>query len=237
MKLLTEKELIWSAVVANNRMNRERKASGVDSYKKELKFRPEEYIKNLLKHRDQIKWLDLCCGKGNALLQCAIELATHSLQNRVALTGLDLVDGFQSTPSVISCLKWKVQSVVDWEADDQYDLVTCVHGLHYADDKLKVLQTACKALTEKGIFTANLDLQNIRIPGCEELRYIKDLLTQNEIEYNVRRKVITCKGPRDMDFGLMYEGADDETGPTYTGQEAVDSYYSLQTVKLIIGDR
>lgn len=69
MKLLTENELIWSDVVANNRMNRKRSASGVNSYEKDLKFKPEKYLNDWLKQQGHVKWLDLCCGEGNALLQ------------------------------------------------------------------------------------------------------------------------------------------------------------------------
>ncbi len=46
MKLLTESELIWSPIVANNRMNRKRRASGINSYEKELKFKPETFLDN-----------------------------------------------------------------------------------------------------------------------------------------------------------------------------------------------
>ena len=226
MKLLTENELVWSDVVANNRMNRKRKASGVNSYEKDLKFKPETWLNDCLKEQRQVKWLDLCCGEGNALLQYANELAEKQLQDQVKLRGIDLADQFQPVHSLVTCLQLDAMSLVDWKADDQYDLVTCVHGLHYIGDKLKVITEALKAIAPQGILMANLDLKSIKIEGDQKDQFLKKLFKENQVEYNGRRKIITCKGPRDFTVNLTYKGADDKAGPNYTGQNAVDSYYS-----------
>lgn len=225
MKLLTEKELIWSATVANTRMNRERNASGINSYEKELNFQPEQWLRDHIQRYGQVKWLDLCCGQGKALAQCAVDLAAGNLQHHAFLKGMDLIDGFQSVPETVTCLHWETKSVVDWAAEDKYDLITCVHGLHYVGDKLHVLQTACSALSEEGIFLANLDLNNIHIGDVPAGQYIKNIFTKYNFEYNSRKRIITFKGPKKISFGLMYEGANDQVGPNYTGQEAVNSYY------------
>jgi 2-polyprenyl-3-methyl-5-hydroxy-6-metoxy-1,4-benzoquinol methylase len=225
MKLLTDKELIWSAVVANTRMNRERNASGINSYEKELPFRPGDFLRDHIRRFGTVKWLDLCCGQGKALAQCAISLAEDGVQDRAALKGVDLVDGFYPVPPAVTCLQWEVRSAVDWYPDEKYDIITCVHGLHYVGDKLQVIQTACGALGEEGIFMANLDLKSIRFTNDTINRYLENLLIKNAIEYNVRKKIIVCRGTRNIDFGLVYQGANDQAGPNYTGQEAVDSYY------------
>ncbi len=227
MKLLTEEELLLSAVVANNRMNRERNASGVNSYEKDLHFHPEKYLQDFIKRFGQVKWLDLCCGEGKALLQCALSLAGNSLQHQATLKGIDLVDAFQPIPSTVTCLQWQVGSVVDWTADDRYDVITCVHGLHYVGDKLRAIQSACRALTARGIFMAHLDLQNIKILTQPGNQLIRKKLNEHGMEYSIRNRVLVCKGPREVDFGLRYQGASDQAGPNYTGQEAVDSYYVL----------
>lgn len=226
MRLLAENELIWSDVVANNRMNRKRNASGVNSYEKELKFKPETWLNACLKEQGHVKWLDLCCGEGKALLQYASELADKGLQAQATLRGIDLTDQFQPVPSLISCLKWETRSLVDWKADDQYDLITCVHGLHYIGDKLKVLTEALKAIAPQGLLMGNLDLKSIKIEGDQKDQNLKKLFKENQVEYNDRRKIITCKGPRNISINLTYQGADDKAGPNYTGQNAVNSYYS-----------
>jgi ubiquinone/menaquinone biosynthesis C-methylase UbiE len=226
MKLLSENELIWSPIVANNRMNRKRSSSGINSYEKELKFKPEAYLNTLLKQKDHVKWLDLCCGEGNALLQYAHALSDKGRQELVTLLGIDLVDEFQPIPSVINCLRFEIASLVNWSNDDQYDLITCIHGLHYVGDKLKALSMVLKLIANQGLFAANLDLNNIKIEGDLKGNYLKKLFAENDIVYNARRKLVTCKGPRDIYFNLTYKGADDKTGPNYTGQEVVDSYYT-----------
>ncbi|SHM04048.1 Methyltransferase domain-containing protein [Chitinophaga jiangningensis] len=227
MKLLTESELIWSAVVANNRMNRKRKATGVNSYEKDLGFNPEAYLDNLLEQGSEVSWLDLCCGEGNALLQYASKVALNDQQNAVKLTGVDLVDQFQTIPSFVHCLHFETQSLVAWSSDMQYDLITSVHGFHYVGDKLKALLVALKSIKEYGMLIANFDLDSIKIDNAESFRYFKKLFKENNIEYNVRKRLLVCKGPRYLDFRLTYRGADDTTGPNYTGQAAVDAYYSF----------
>ncbi len=202
-------------------MNRERRASGINSYEHEIYFKPEQFLRTCIGRTGQGKWLDLCCGKGNALMQCAVDLAEHELQNKAVLKGIDLIDEFQLIPPSITCLKWEAASVVDWIADDRYDLITCIHGLHYVGDKLRVLEMACGALTEHGRFVANIDLQNIKVSGS----YLKDILVKHGIMYDRKKKLLTCEGPRIIKFGLSFEGASDQAGPNYTGQEAVDAYY------------
>ncbi|MDR6341647.1 trans-aconitate methyltransferase [Filimonas zeae] len=139
MDLLTEEQLIWSPIVANNSMNRKRSASGVNSYEHEIGFKPEKYLDSRLERQECVKWLDLCCGEGNALLQYATGALKMGRQARVVLLGIDLVDYFQPLPPAISCLKFQTGSLVNWTSKEQYDLVICVHGLHYIGDKLKVL--------------------------------------------------------------------------------------------------
>ena len=168
----------------------------------------------------------MCCGEGRALLQCALNLYENNLQDRVTLKGIDLIPGFQPIPPNITCLQWQVGSVVDWTADDQYDFITCVHGLHYVGDKLLVVQRACQTLTAQGVFMAHLDLQNIKISNQLSNKWVLKKFRDNGQEYNARKRMLFCKGPWKLDFGLRYEGASDKAGPNYTGQEAVDSFYA-----------
>lgn len=225
MKLLTSSALIWSPVVANNRMNRKRQASGINSYEKELHFKPESWLNDCLQQNGRAKWLDLCCGEGNALLQYAREVIAQ--QENVHLRGIDLVDQFQPIPSGINCVQFETRPLDNWISDESYDLVTCVHGLHYVGDKLKVLAAALRSIGSNGLFMANLDLKSIRIASDHQHQYLKKVFAENDISYNGRRKIISCKGPRDVRFEVVYQGADDQAGPNYTGQEAVDSYYIL----------
>ncbi|MBW8684626.1 methyltransferase domain-containing protein [Chitinophaga rhizophila] len=224
MELLSEGSLIWSAVVANTRMNRERNASGINSYEQEFRFRPQDILLEYIQQQGHVSWLDVCCGQGKALIQAADYLASRHLQGQALLFGIDLIDSFLPVPGNITCLTFDIQSAVDWQPKQCYDLITCVHGIHYVGDKLKVLSHIFTALSGNGRFYCNLDLQNVHIQG-QKADYLKQLFRKHHIDYNSRTKILSCQGPRMIDFGVTYLGADDQTGPNYTGQEAVTSHY------------
>jgi len=223
MSLLDEKTLIWSAVVANSSMNRDRKASGINSYEKEFKFTPAAFLEKKVKENGKASWLDLCCGSGFALIQTNTELTNMGLRQQVVLKGIDLLDTFPAGAPGI----FEVTSVVDWQPDQAYDLVTCSHGLHYLGDKLKVIAMACSALTTNGLFIAHLDLQNIVVPGEFSL---KKLFAAHGIQYRSPARIISRTGTLAFHTGLQYLGADDQAGPNYTGQGAVTSHYNLPLV-------
>lgn len=224
MPLLPEKDLIWSAVVANSSMNRDRNASGINSYEKEFKFIPARFLEQKVRENGAATWLDLCCGSGFALVQTYIDLARKGLLQQVQLKGIDLLDTFPPEAENRGGLTFEVTSVVDWQPDKSYDLITCSHGLHYLGDKLKVIAMACSALTTNGYFVAHLDTQNIMLP---KNILLKKLLKEQGIQYNSRTRIIKRTGPLVFNTGLPYLGADDQAGPNYTGQGAVNSYYDL----------
>jgi len=227
MSLLHEKDLIWSAVVANSSMNRDRNASGINSYEKEFKFVPARFLEKIVQEKGSATWLDFCCGSGFALVQTYADLARKGLQQYVQLKGIDLLDTFPPEAANHAGLTFEVTSVVDWQPDQLYDLITCSHGLHYLGDKLKVIAMACSALTANGYFIAHLDLQNIAVPPGILL---KQLFSAQGIQYNGRTRILRRTGTLAFHAGLSYVGADDQAGPNYTGQGAVTSYYDLPFV-------
>ncbi|NLR58702.1 class I SAM-dependent methyltransferase [Chitinophaga polysaccharea] len=220
--LLEEKDLIWSAVVANIAMNRDRNASGINSYEKEFKFIPAAFLEKKIEQRGHAAWLDICCGSGWALMQTAAILAVKGLQQKASLTGIDLLDTFPPLDKNITCLQWEVRSVVNWQPQRTYDLITCSHGLHYLGDKLQVIRMAASALQPHGYFVAHLDLQNIQVNGRAATA---KLFTGHGFNYQHRNRLISCSGPLLFNYPCTYQGADDTTGPNYTGQGAVTSCY------------
>lgn len=225
--LLSEKELIWSPVVANNRMNRTRQASGVNSYANEIGFKPEDWLWARLQQQQTVRWLDVCCGKGNALLQVAQYFAKQARQHQVEFTGIDLVDFFAPIPSHITWVNFVTTSVTDWQSPQTYDLITCIHGLHYIGDKLKVIAQLVNTLSPNGLFVANFDLASVYLNGQSNPKEIKDWFQQNHIDYQSRKKLIKASGKTTQIplFSGRYLGANDEAGKNYTGQEAVSAYY------------
>ncbi len=85
-------------------------------------------------------------------------------------------------------------------------------------------------LMPAGRFCGNIDLASITTVDGEPVdREILRHLKAAGITYDVRRRLLSCTGPRDIAFPLTFVGADDEAGPNYTGQPAVDSIYRRRT--------
>lgn len=222
MKLIPENKLIWSPIVANSRMNRERNASGINSYEQEFKFKPEEFLLDRINRFGKASWLDLCCGYGKAINQVAEYFIGKELQDRIRFTGVDLVGDFNEPVLPGPFIVFEAGSVMDFQPKEKYDLITCVHGLHYVGDKLQAIANAVSFLHENGLFVANLDASNIIIKEVDT----KKILKEKGLDYNARTKIIQRTGATDTRFDLQYLGADDTAGPNYTGQESVNSYYA-----------
>lgn len=195
-------------------------------------------------------WLDLCCGSGRALAQADERLPSATI------VGVDLVDAFVSAhpgggsasgtaaveaatteasaaeiaPAEVAAAEGGVRFVVApvevWVPDRAFDLITCVHGLHYVGDKLAVLRRMVRCLRPGGRFVADLDLDAIRLDdGRAAGRRLATRLRAAGLDYDSGRHRIGCTGPRLLDLPYLYLGADDRAGPNYTGQPAVNSVY------------
>lgn len=130
-RLLNTAELEDSPVVANCCMNRERDLRGSNGYEVELGFYPLEWLQNRLNKQTIVRWLDLCCGSGKALIQAAIASEEIGVGS-VRITGVDLVGMF--LPNKPTDLQLMQCSVFDYQPTEKFDLITCVHGLHYLGD-------------------------------------------------------------------------------------------------------
>ena len=144
--------------------------------------------------------------------------------------GVDLVGMFHRPEPGLSCLRLVEASLRTWRPDRSFDLITCVHGLHYVGDKLGLIARAASWLAEDGLFVASLDLHNLKFAdGREAGRKVTSDLRRSGLEYDRRRRLVVCRGRKAVDLPYRYLGADDRAGPNYTGQPAVDSYYEMVT--------
>jgi SAM-dependent methyltransferase len=226
MNLLSDEQLERSAVVANCRMNRERNLAGSNGYDRELGFDPVLFLKESIGHVLPVAWLDLCCGTGRALIQAARLLEAEGFSSEVEIVGVDLVGMFDLPDPAQLSLRLVSASLSTWRPDRPFDLITCVHGLHYVGDKLGLIARAASWLTEGGLFVASLDLHNLKLAaGRPGGRRIAADLRRAGLEYGRRRRLVVCRGRKIVEMPYLYLGADDRAGPNYTGQPAVDSYY------------
>lgn len=224
MNLLKENKLIWSAVVANCKMNRKRNLSGVNSYGKDIDFNILDFIQTRINDNEKVNWIDLCCGEGKAIIQASHDLIKGGVGDKVELEGMDLVDMFDTYS--LNHINMIVSSLLNWQANKKYDLITCVHGLHYIGDKLLVIQKIVAALKHDGIFIANISFANIRDEQNNSLeKGILKHLKKAGLIYDSKKKILHCIGNRNLVFRYQYLGADDKAGKNYTGQEVVNSIY------------
>jgi SAM-dependent methyltransferase len=222
--LLDAQALHASSVVANNAMNRDRQLAGVNSYARVLGFDPLAWLATV-DTTDDIGWLDLCCGTGRALVHAATHLRQTARLEHATLVGVDLVDAFAPIPPGLG-LTLVAAPVETWTPARTFDLITCVHGLHYVGDKLAVLSRAVRWLSPAGRFVADLDLDSIRLAdGRPAGRRLSSQIRAAGLVYDARRRRISCTGPRDLSLPYEYLGADDRAGANYTGQPAVRSHY------------
>jgi SAM-dependent methyltransferase len=226
MRLLNDNLLERSGVVANSRMNRDRTLTGSNGYAKELGFNPVSLLREKGTSSSCAKWLDLCCGSGKALIEAGKIVQDEGLDTKYEIVGVDLVGSLLPASSNPACLGLIKASLINWQPDRSFDVITCVHGLHYIGDKLGLISRAVSWLTDDGYFAANIDLTNIKYEGGHSAsRMVSIELRRNGLEYDPRKKLVTCLGRRIVNCSLRYLGGDDQAGPNYTGQPVVDSYY------------
>jgi SAM-dependent methyltransferase len=225
--LVGDVELHQSDVVANSAMNRQRQLVGANSYTKELGFNPLDHLVTLYERRgSRVAWLDACCGSGRALHDAADQLLTMDLDGRIQLVGVDLVDFFDARPDLHDQVSLSALPLLDWTPIGVFDLITCVHGLHYVGDKLGALCRLAGWLSDDGLLIADFDPASIRLDGGQAngRALLRDLRGAG-FDIDARRHRIRLAGHRTVDLPYRYLGADDRAGANYTGQPAVNSHY------------
>ena len=183
MTLLGDDDLERSAVVANCRMNRERNLTGSNGYTKEVGFHPLDFLKGRVAPGRPAAWLDLCCGSGKALIEAARIVHDQGPGAEIEIVGVDLVGMFHRPDPGLSRLRLVEASLRTWHPDRPFDLITCVHGLHYVGDKLGLIAHAASWLAEEGSFVASLDLHNLKLAdGREAGRKVTSDLRRSGLE-------------------------------------------------------
>jgi SAM-dependent methyltransferase len=223
--VIDDEKLAASSVVANCSMNRDRGLTGRDGYARVLGLDLMDVLASRLATPGPVvRWLDLCCGRGNALLETVSLLRERGLADRLRVVGVDLVSHFADAPPAE--VRFVTAPVTEWRPADHVDLITCVHGLHYVGDKLGVLAATASWLTADGELAANFDATGVRSAGGDPLGpRLTKALREAGFDYDGRARRIRRHGQADVRLPFHYLGADDRAGPNYTGQPAVHSHY------------
>lgn len=228
--LIGDTELESSPVVANRTMNRGRGLAGVNGYDRELGLDVLELLRERMAAVGRASWLDLCCGEGRAVIQGAAELAGSSLSSgKATVVGVDLVEAFALPGAPPPGLELVAASVAGWQPrpGQTFDLISCVHGLHYIGDKLGLLERAAAWTAPGGVFAATFDPAGVRHTGDRRsaARRVLRVLRDAGATYDARRHLLSWRGPTSLDFAARYAGADPGAGFGYVGIETVDSCY------------
>jgi SAM-dependent methyltransferase len=208
-------------------MNRERNLFGANSYERDLGFAPIDFLEKVLQRQEEAAWLDLCCGAGRALRQAAEAVQANVMEGKIKFTGVDLVPMFDPVPPGVDLVRLVSASVESWQTDERFDLITCVHGLHYVGDKLGVLQRAAGWMKPDGLLLMHIDYRNLRVAGRESSGpQLGRALRKAGFRYLSGRHLLVREGITDRCLlPYRYLGADDKAGPNFTGQAAVNSFY------------
>ena len=244
-RLKNTEELEQSAIVANCRMNRERDLTGSNGYERDLRFNPLEFLTERNHRETDVNWLDLCCGSGKALIQAANIIEQQKLS--ISIVGVDLVDMFLPYDETTLDLNLIAASLSNWSPKKspkkspktKFDLITCVHGIHYVGDKVELMLRAQSWLKPNGKFVANLDPTSLKTDlETERDNHVLKWLGEFGFDYSAKHNLVKFKAgecetserqPCDLITSpFEFLGADDQAGPNYTGQPAVNSHYRFQ---------
>ena len=248
-RILTRDEILRSDIVANSTMNRERGLHGVNSYTRELGFDALAWLMSCAEAHGHAAWLDVCCGEGKALAAAAQELGESHRPLNIHLAGVDLVapgshgsrfPGSSRMPPIgdVGPVKPAAVQLEFIEADiDSYmptgafDLITCVHGLHYLADKLGFLERAYGWLTSGGILVGHLDPANVRSDTMPRSFWPTAFRHARHEGAEVGLKSHRLRIERNasvLDFGAEYVGAGPSETVNYTGITVIDSWYRFK---------
>ena len=135
---------------------------------------------------------------------------------------------FHHPPPGLTGLRLVEAPLRAWQPGRSYDLITCVHGLHYVGDKVGLIARSAAWLVKDGLFVANLDAANLKLDdGQAAVQRAVAGLRRCGLEYDRKRRRIICRGHQVLDLPFRYLGADDRAGPNSTGQPAVNSHYEV----------
>jgi SAM-dependent methyltransferase len=152
----------------------------------------------------------------------------EKIETNFEFWGVDLVSMFDFIPEEIPNIHLVESSLLDFDTNLFFDLITCIHGIHYLGDKLKIIKKYIGYLKPNSLLVCNLDTNNLFDKNGKPLgRKINACLRNQGLLYDTRLKILRCVGNQSVNWPFQYLGADDQFGENYTGQKTVASYYDV----------
>lgn len=126
-------------------------------------------IINTYKDDDTLEILDVACGTGNVVLECASSIS------RAHFDALDISEGMlakaqdNATKKNLTNIDFHLQDITKLSLEKRYDVITCSYALFFLPDAHKVLHTLISLLKEEGIVIFTSFLKNAFSPSNEIL--------------------------------------------------------------------
>lgn len=126
-------------------------------------------IINTYKDDDRLDILDVACGTGNVLLECA------SCISRAHFYAVDISEGMlakakdNAIKKNLTNIEFHLQDITKLTLEKKHDVITCSYALFFLPDAHKVLKTLIGLLKEDGIVIFTSFLKNAFSPSSEIL--------------------------------------------------------------------
>ena len=126
-------------------------------------------IINTYKDDDTLEILDVACGTGNVVLECA------SCISRAHFDAVDISEGMlakaieSATNRKLTNIDFHLQDITKLTLEKKYDVITCSYALFFLPDAPKVLKTLLALLKVDGIVIFTSFLKNAFSPSNEIL--------------------------------------------------------------------
>lgn len=118
--------------------------------------------------------LDVACGTGNVVLECA------SCLKEAAFDGIDISEGMLAKAEVnakkqnINNVAFHLQDITKLSLEKKYDVITCSYALFFLPDAVNVLKTLMGLLNKDGIVIFTTFLAKAFSPSSEILLPLLD---------------------------------------------------------------
>ena len=141
---------------------------------------------NTHKDDDTLEILDVACGTGNVVLECA------SCISRAHFDAMDISEGMlakakdNATKKNLTNIEFHLQDITKLTLEKKYDVITCSYALFFLPDAHKVLETLVKLLKKDGIVIFTTFLKNAFSPSNEILLpLLRQYGSQSAKEYDM----------------------------------------------------
>jgi ubiquinone/menaquinone biosynthesis C-methylase UbiE len=117
----------------------------------------------------KISFLDMACGTGNVVIQCAYEF-NNSIFDAIDIS-LDMIQIAKKNAlkNKLTNINFKIQDIKNIPLDKKYDIITCSYAMFFLPNVVDVFKKTLKILKKDGIFLFTTFLNKSFLPSSDIL--------------------------------------------------------------------